>query len=317
MQLLVLLFNILSAYEGQENPEHLLQFLAATQVQTSSEYSTLSYDVAALNTSYLPGVEKLVPVPSKYKVCKRSTTTLLTWESQLTVREKSTGASSNSSKIELSNERRVTKILRTDSYIALWLNVAEPDIQLYWIEDWGSNLSGYEDRIKFYHRPVDISAICFGYVTPFHELLRSGDSSRWLLNSFDAATGAKITRMVPGKDGEYSDAMTLELVGTTGAVRHAEFFPARGTVAVEYAEALLGLQKLWVPVRYRFFSEGTDIKSHNEAVLEFSNYSNEIEEPSFTLSDMGVPSGARMLRYYPDSTISPFVWDGEEPNLSK
>tara|TARA_R110001592_G_scaffold258896_1_gene522708 strand:- start:1311 stop:2270 length:960 start_codon:yes stop_codon:yes gene_type:complete len=310
--LFLVVWAVLGA-NGADGAEDQLKFLAATQEQTQVAYSRLSYDANVINTSFIPNLKSSLPVTSRYVVRVHGDTVLNTWECLTTLKEDE--GNDGKPSITVSDQPRVKRVLKTPTYIAVWRDVANPTIMLYYLEDWRDSLRDYNTTFDSTFSLVDINRLCFGHSTPFVSLYRNqGFSARWDVLAFEAGERIQVQRSLPVKEAVYSPDLMLDMNPMDGLVRNGTFKPVAAKlgaeVNVEYVEASIGGRSLHVPSTYNYdkASEREELKSN--IAITFTNFVDEADKPELTLSDLGVPVGAALRKMYPDGRQKTAKWDG-------
>ena len=317
MSLLAFLLCSIAMPVAHEDPAELLDFLAATQRQTSLAYDKLSYDAAMSTTSFVKALGKPLTVASHYSVRKHSGTTLVTREIYTTILVDEAPAGGGAPVYEVSNLPSVKRILKTPDYIVVWSDMGDLSVLVYYLEDWRNSLPNYEHNFDFDYRPVSIMNRCFGLDTPFYKLYEETAWSKWEILEFEPGADIEIERGVTtGPDGTYQRNLTMSLHATEGLLFHSRFKPpldnSVATSEVEYTEIAWGESVLKVPSRYEYALTTEPAENSQSIRIEYKNVSDQSASPPLTLVDMGVPPRVELNRVFVDGKIKSSYWDGQE-----
>lgn len=317
MNLLAFLLCSIAMPTAQGDPADLLNFLAATQRQTSLAYDKLSYDAAMSTTSFVKTLGKPLTVASHYKVQKRSGTTLVTRELYTTILVDEAPAGGGAPIYEACDAPSVKRILKTPNYIVVWADMGNLSVLVYYAEDWRDKQPNYEHNFDFDYRPASIMNRCFGGDAPFYELYKSV-WAKWEILKFDPGVEIEIERALPtGPNAtDYQKNLTLFFRAADGLLLRSRFkAPLDTSVAtstVEYTEIPWGDDVLKVPSRYEYALTAEPVEKSKSIQIDYKNISDESTSPALTLVDMGVPPRVELNRVFADGKITSSSWDGNE-----
>jgi len=301
---------------AQEDPAALLQFLAATQKQTSEAYEKLSYECEIASTSFDTTLKQEVTHSSHYKLLRRADTTLLTSElyTSIIIDEQPAGGGGPTYKV--SEEPSVMLVLKSPDYIVVWSDMNNRSVLVYFAEDWRDNMASYETNFEFSYQPVSIVRRCFGQSNPFYQLYETkGSLAKWQVLAFEEGNSIKVQRQLPDSEMNYHVDLNLTLSPDDGLMMEAEFKPPRDTVVnsvtATYSTIMLGGRELRVPSIYRHRSAGgpPELSVTNE--ITYTNFLDESALPPLTLNDMGIPKGIGLARSFTDGHTEPKGWNGK------
>lgn len=306
----------LVASSAQEDPTVFLQSLAATQKQTCEAYEKLSYECAVTSTSFDTALKQEVTHSSRYKVQRRSNTTLLTTEELTSTTIDEHPAGEGPPTHTLSNEPSVLLVLKSPEYIVVWSDRNIRSVLVYFAEDWRDNMASYETNFEFSYQLVSIVRQCFGQSNPFYQLYETkGSLAKWQVPAFEANKFVKVQRQLPDTEMKYHVDLNLTFSPGDGLMMGAEFKPPRGTIvysnSATYETVIVGGKELRVPSKYQQRSAGGPPHLSATTEITYSNFSDESALPPLTLTDMGVPKGIGLARSFTDGHTEPKGWNGK------
>lgn len=301
-----------------EDQEDLLGFIAATQLQTSAQYSKLSFKADVTNHAYVRELDTVVPIRSKYDVLRRSQTSLVT--KTLLTTFKGGDLSEPKRPLEISSDPNVTRLLQTMDYLMIWRNVAIPHVSIWFAEDWKLQSATVESKSDDTYRQVKIERLCFGLGIPLYEAIHNVEfAPRWVITPSRETGFVNVERQVHGLDQPYIRDLHFLVESQTGIVRKADFMPAGGPVAattsIQYTVIELSGKPTIVPSSY--FAKYHDSPEREQSTdIVFFSYSDETRMAPFSVEGFGVPVGARITRRSPSSPDEFIVWDGTDRQIN-
>lgn len=297
--------------------EDLVNFIAATQIQTSEAYARLSYKANATSHAYVRELNSIIPIHSKYTVSKRGQTSLVT----KTLLTTFTGGdlSEPKSPFKVCDIPVVKILLQTTDYTILWSNVAVPSVDIYFADDWIQDNASMNSEIRDLYGSVQIQRLCFGLTTPLHELIPKSPFAQWSATEVTEPNSLKVQRLVRGKDQQSVSDLDLFYDSQRGTLMKAAFMPAGGetasSVSIHYSEAELNGKSTSVPVEYKRESGMGDRRVSTS--IAFSSHADESAMPPYSAEQMGMPTGTSISRRLPSSPGERKVWDGKNQTIEE
>lgn len=299
-----------------EDPEQILKFLAAQQINTAAIYDTLSYDAVVKRTTK----EDFSPDPIQMRVVfhysRRGSTLLLTVENSHMIHEIEQRVNGKvvDPVFEVKNTPIVNRLLFTDDLVLSWPDMATPRLQIYYESDWRESELGFRQRLPLHGKEADLNFRCLGQFNSFHELLAtSPDYVKW--------------EALPGDNGEYEvkrklllpddkvQDLTLLLDARSGLCTKTKFQPKDGSLAecnVEYTTFDYRGTQIRVPKHYSSTELNPAGNLVEETEITFSDFRDESDLPPYTLGDIGLPEEIDIRRVISPTKIKFLQWKGGE-----
>lgn len=303
---------LLTLATPEQDPKALLDLLVATQASTAKELEKLSYEVDSTYTRYLNDDIEPTSVNMNLRLFKKSNSAMLIWKTDVIFFEDdSENNGRTGTKVYEEKGTRVRVILRTGEYLAVWSDIAKPDVRLFFYDEWKN--SGKDVDAEFGHAltTMNIQQACLGLDTQFSEIY-SKNLHKWAIHEFDPLHVIRISgsRPVDGIMVEFLSAKFRPKDGLMTEWVSRPSTPIAQSAKVEYSEFASATGKIGVPIRHIVTRLRKDGRAPITKDKKFSNFQDLSMERPLELADMELPQQAVLNRIAPDGTVQSQVWNG-------
>lgn len=312
---MVLAMTICSARSSAE-VDPLLQFIAAQQEATAQIFDRLSYS-AVLKTATLESFsDELLRQTFVITIDRRGGSALFTCERSIIIKEIEQRENGKliDPLFQVQEMPTVQRVLRTESFLASWPDVATPVVTLYRAKDWEKAPNDPREGILTIWHGADLRRHCFGLRNPLYKLIMQPENlARWEVSK-EPGDNYRLNRwMAPGTPNERAD-LSIVVDGEFGLMHVARFTPPKSATecTAAYHSVEIAGRSLRLPAQVQSISHTIEQEVTNESRIEFFDYADHSKGVPFDLADFGMPEGTVLIEAMPSGVQAKSIWRGGE-----